>query len=42
MNMIPSVKVPGLTDDNCITIIGMAGAGKSTEARVREWLSAGD
>lgn len=34
MNMIPSVKVPGLTDDNCITIIGMAGAGKSTEARV--------
>lgn len=33
MNTISSTKVPGLTEDKCVTLIGMAGAGKSTGAR---------
>ena len=33
MNTISSIKVPGLTEDKCVTLIGMAGAGKSTGAR---------
>ena len=33
MNTISSMKVPGLTEDKCVTLIGMAGAGKSTVAR---------
>ena len=33
MNTISSIKVPGLTEDKCVTLIGMAGAGKSTSAR---------
>lgn len=31
--MLPSVTVPGLSDDQCVTLIGMAGAGKSTVGR---------
>ena len=33
MNTISSMKVPGLTEDKCVTLIGMAGAGKSTVGR---------
>lgn len=33
MNTIPSVTVPGLSDGQCLTLIGMAGAGKSTVGR---------
>ena len=33
MNTISSIKVHGLTEDKCVTHIGMAGAGKSTGAR---------
>ena len=33
MNTISSMKVPGLTEGNCVTLIGMAGAGKSTVGR---------
>ncbi len=31
--MLPSVTVPGLSDGQCVTLIGMAGAGKSTVGR---------
>ena len=33
MNTISSMKVPGLTEDKCVPLIGMAGAGKSTVGR---------
>ena len=33
MNTISLMKVPGLTEDKCVTLIGMAGAGKSTVGR---------
>lgn len=33
MNTIPFVTVPGLAEGQCVTLIGMAGAGKSTVGR---------
>ena len=33
MHMISSATIPGLTEGQCVTLIGMAGAGKSTVGR---------